>query len=65
MIYYILLLLTLGVIDVIAIVKQKDKKVLIIYILLLIAAMIFGVYYLTHEYEDSILIRIYHLFNIK
>lgn len=65
MVYYISFLVIFGVLDIITLYNEKDKKGLIIYIIFAIVSLLFGILFSINEYEDRIYPLILKLLNLK
>lgn len=65
MAYYIVFLLIFCALDIATLKIQKDKKSIIVYIIFAVIALIFGIWFYTHEYDERLYIFMSKLLNLK
>lgn len=65
MAYYIVFLLIFCVLDIATLKIQKDKKGIIVYIIFAVIALILGIWFYTHEYDDRLYVLLSKLLNLK
>lgn len=65
MILFLTFLIGFSILDIITLVGKKQKKEMIVYIVMSLITVAFGILYFTSEYETSLIRSLLDLFKVK